>query len=364
MPPLETSYIVHVNSYISQWRGFGIFFEGPSDLKKRAKSKANVRDVARHAGVSVATVSRVVNDSGHVMPVTKERVRSAIAELNYAPSAAARAINSGRTRIIGALVPTLDNSIFAQFLGSVEDSLLGNGLSLVVATTGDDKARETERARKLIDIGVEGLLVSGIERDDTFYDLIQHTKTPVISTSYFDPDAAFPTIGYDNAEASRLAAEHLKKHGHRRVAVFHGPAERNDRTRARIRGVRTVTDLETRFVEMPLRVSDAREAARDLLGKAWAPTAILALSDVLALGALFGLQSSGAAVPSEISIVGIDDLQISASTEPGISTVRLPVRRMGDMAAEALAHWVETGRRPEPVRLDAVLVERGSVARA
>ena len=327
------------------------------------KPKANVRDVARHAGVSVATVSRVVNKTGRVLPDTEKRVRSAIAELNYTPSAAARAINSGRTRIVGALVPTLDNSIFAQFLGSLEEEFLSNGLSLVVATTENDETRELERAAGLIDIGVEGLIVSGITRASGFDELVQRTSTPVISTSYFDPNSPVPTIGYDNEMSGRMAAEYLIGNGHRNIAVFHGPTSNNDRTRARLRGVESAAGGRFQAVEMPLRVADAKRAVSRILDAATPPTAILALSDVLAHGALFGLQLAQVSVPQKVSIIGIDDLQLSAATVPGISTVHLPVRKMGQDAARALADWILNGDRPAHAELRPTLIKRGSVIR-
>ena len=330
----------------------------PEELNKK---RANLRDVARAAGVSVATVSRVLNSPDVVSEDTRRKVQSVIDCLHFVPSAAARAINSGRTRVVGALVSTLDNAIFAKFLAALEQELDRSGLSLVVATTEGNLETEAEKARRLVDIGAEALIVSGITHSPAFDALVARTRLPTIATSYYDKDYALPTIGYDNAAASRLALQFLYDAGHRQIAVIHGPAENNDRTRARLAGLEALApDIEIHSFETDIALAGGALAVQNMLAAKTACTAVLCTSDVLALGALLGLQKHGLTVPTNISLVGIDDLPASSLTVPGITSVHLPVARMGRMAAEAAVQWIEHDVFPESKLIEVELIVRGS----
>lgn len=325
------------------------------------KKRANLRDVAKQAGVSVATVSRVLNSPDAVKPRTRARVEQAIEELKFVPSAAARAINSGRTRFVGALIPTLDNAIFARFLAALERELAERQLSLIVATTNDDPQVEAEKARGLVDIGAEGLIISGITHDPALSALIERVGLPTIVTSYFDADNPLPTIGYDNAATAQAALRHLHDLGHRNIAVLHGPKASNDRTRARLAGLDQLgLTAELEFFETEISLAGGGSAVEQVCDSGKPFSAILCLSDVIALGALFGLQRRGMKVPENVSLMGIDDLPSSEHAVPALTTVHLPVSRMGEQAARALSNWVESGVAPVSQRLDASLIERAS----
>ena len=331
-----------------------------SDPKKRA----NLRDVARAAGVSVATVSRVLNEPGVVKKNTREKVQAAIAELKFVPSAAARAINSGRTRFVGALVPTLDNAIFARFLAALERKLAEHELSLVVATTNSDQEIEADKASGLIDIGAEGLIITGASHSAALYELLERTSLPTIITSFFDADNPIPTIGYDNKAAAQMALQHLIDLGHRRIAVVHGPSHNNDRTEARLSGLRELDwNGQLTFYETEISLAGGSRRAGSIWAETAKPDAILCLSDVVALGVLFGLQNMGVSVPKDVSMIGIDDLPSSAVSVPPLTSVHLPVSRMGEKAAVALAEWIADNKKPAPERLHATLVERRSAVR-
>lgn len=328
------------------------------------KKRANLRDVAKAAGVSVATVSRVLNEPGVVKKDTLEKVQSAIAELRFVPSAAARAINSGRTRFVGALVPTLDNAIFARFLSALERKLSENQLSLIVATTDSDLDVEAEKASGLVGIGAEGLIVTGATHKAAFHDLIERTMLPTIITSFYDPANALPTIGYDNGLAALVALQHLIEQGHQRIAVVHGPAHNNDRTQARLDSLRDMAQrCEMTTYETEISLAGGSDAAQRICGQTNRPDAVLCLSDVVALGALFGFQSLGITVPNDVSLVGIDDLPSSAVSVPRLTTVHLPVSRMGEQAAVALARWITEQEKPCAENLAVELVQRDSVIR-
>ncbi len=328
------------------------------------KKRSNLRDVAKAAGVSVATVSRVLNEPRVVRKDTLAKVQAAIAELKFVPSAAARAINSGRTRFVGALIPTLDNAIFARFLAALERNLSENGLSLVVATTESDPELEAAKAKSLVDIGAEGLIVTGATHSQDFHDLIERTMIPTIITSYFDSANPLPTIGYDNASAAQTALRHLADLGHMDIAVVHGPTRDNDRTRERLAGLYAYP-FAGRLSTFQTEISHqgGADAAKRIVGLGTKPDAILCLSDVVALGVSLGLQAQKIVVPDQISLVGVDDLPTSAVAVPPLTSVNLPVSLMGERAADALADWITTQRVPKSEKLDTQLVVRQSTGR-
>lgn len=331
---------------------------------EKVRKRANLRDVARMAEVSVATVSRVLNAPDVVRKDTRQRVEAAIQQLGFHPSAAARAINRGRTQIIGALIPTLDSDIFAVTIDAIENRLGEFGYSLVVATTGEDPEREAQRAKQLLDIGVEGLFLSGISHGKALLDLLAHTRVPAIVTSYYDPDFIYPTIGYDNRQAARMALDHLLDLGHRRIAVVHGPVDHNDRTRERVAGTASDrADVTLRYFETALSVAGGAHAVTMADQDPGTFDAFLCVSDVQALGVQFELQRRGINVPGKVSVMGLHDLPSAQSTFPRLSTIHLPAREMGHKAAEALATWLKDDVRPDPLCLASTLKARESTAR-
>ncbi len=329
------------------------------------KKRYNLRDVAHHAGVSVATVSRVLNAPTRVSSETRDRVNSAITELRFVPSAAARAINSGRTKMVAALLPTLDNSIYARAVNGLENRLAEAGLSLVVAQTSDDPTLEVQRARQMIDIGAEGLIVAGVSHAREFHDLVAHVRVPMLAISFFDETADMPTVGYDNWDAAQCAARHLVDLGHRDIAVIHGPLAGNDRTQRRRAALDAfASSASFTYIETDLSVAGGAAAAVRMMASAASATAALCFSDVLARGAMAALQSRGIEVPKVVSVMGMEDLPSSAFTYPSLTSVALSVEQMGERAAAALAAWLEKDQRPDHIQLDVELIQRASTGPA
>lgn len=327
------------------------------------KKRANLRDVAHAAQVSVATVSRVLNSPQIVTKETRERVEAVIEELRFVPSAAARAINSGRTRLLGALIPNLESDIFTMTVSSIEQTLVERGFSLIVATTDDDPDKETRKAKELVDVGVEGFFVTGAEHSDALFDLLRRTQVPAVAISCFDADYTLPTVGYDNRLAAKTACAHLKELGHKRIAVVHGPLAGNDRTKARVEATQATLGAQACwFFEEPITVEGGVAAARHAMAETKTLDAILCMSDAMAFGVLHELHRCGLSVPKDVSVVSIHNLPASEFTYPPLTTVHLPARQMGKRAAECLANWVEHHERPSGICLDTHLVRRGSSA--
>ncbi|MEM8652061.1 MAG: LacI family DNA-binding transcriptional regulator [Pseudomonadota bacterium] len=327
----------------------------------RSRKRANLREVALKAGVSIATASRVINKSGSVSEKARVKVNAAIEELKFVPSAAAKAINSGRTRTVGALVPTLDNAIFARFLRSLENEFANSGLSLVVSSTNNDPELELERAKKLVQIGVEGLLISGTDHNQEFHELIEKVQLPTVATSFYDPDYHLPTIGYDNKQVSQKALRYLVGLRHKQIGVIHGPTANNDRTRTRLAGLNELAeDVVFVFAETEMTVEGGCEAVKMILHNENRPSALISLSDVQAIGAISELKRQKLLVPGDMSIVSVDNLPASQFLEPALTTVNLPVAEMGEYAARAISGWIENNERPESILLPAEIMIRES----
>jgi len=330
-----------------------------------------IRDVAREAGVSVATVSRVFNRSHVVTAGLRARVLAAAERLGYVAYGAARALASGRSRAIGAIVPTLDNPVFAICIDALQERLDQHGFALLVASAGYDAARETREVRLLLERGVDGLMLVGAEHPDDVWALLRRRGPAVSAVATWTSDATVtpvPCIGFDNAAAARRLVDHLLELGHRRIAMVAGPTAGNDRAAARVAGVRAalaaagVTLAEPYLCERPYTVLDGYAAARAMLSLPDPPTAIVCGNDHLALGALAGARALGLAVPHDLSITGFDDLDFAAYAEPPLTTVRVPAAEMGRRAAEYLMAAASGTPAPAGTVLEAPVMLRSSTA--
>jgi LacI family transcriptional regulator len=327
--------------------------------KNLMEKKPTLRDVARIANVSVATVSRVLNNSPSVIETTKNHVNGIIKELGFSPSPMARALNTGRTHTVGALVPTLDHAIFAKFLEALEKRLSDHKHALVISTTNGNPETEFKQASALLNMGAEALIVSGKSRSSAFDDLVKRFNVPVIITSYYDPQADYPSIGYDNAAISKIALDHLFQKNYNSITVVHGPTAENDRTRDRLKGIK----LDNRFnhisyLEAPLNIAGGCNAARQIIASDQKPKAILCLSDVLALGVLFELQRNKINVPNDIAVMGFDNLEWAEHTVPPLTSIELSVADMGKYTADEVCNFLNKGKRIDSVKLQGRLLKR------
>ena len=234
---------------------------------KQSSRRITLRDVAREAGVSVATASRVLNGSPSVAPATREDVLRVFAKLEFAPDPLARALNAGGTNTVGAVIPTINHAIFAAFLEALEARLDANGYCLLMATTGMDRRVELERARSLLEMGARALIVTGLDHEPELTGLAKRFGAPVVATSIYEASASMPTIGYDNVELGRQAMRHLLDLGHTDVALVSGPTAQNDRARFRIRGAESVDGVRSlRKIETELSVGGGVVAAKQVPG--------------------------------------------------------------------------------------------------
>jgi LacI family transcriptional regulator len=329
---------------------------------------ATIVDVARVAAVSVATVSRALSRPERVRPELVARVRSVATRLGYVPHRAARALVSRRSATIGAVVPTVDNAIFAKAIQSLQRALDERGYRLLLAFDEYDLAREAAQVRAMVEHGVDGLVLVGGEHDGPTLDLLRSRGVPFVYTWMFAAAGADPCIGFDNRRSMVRLTHHLADLGHRRFAVVSGITRGNDRAAERLAGVRDALaargiDLPpANVVERPYGIAEGRSALGLLLAQRPAPTAVVCGNDVLAFGVLFEALARGIDVPRSLSITGFDDLDLSAQLTPSLTTMRVPSAEMGRRAAEFLLSRIGGDAVPDKLELEAELIVRGTTA--
>ncbi len=328
-----------------------------------------IRDVARECGVSIATISRVMNGATNVAPATRERVLRACRKLDYLPNPAARALSTNRSRTIAAIIPNIEHSVFAKFVAAIEQTLAERQYSLVLAISNGQDSVELAAAQKLVGMGAEAFILSGSAHSPQLANLFARRSIPCVYTSIWDPGGGIPTIGYDNAALARNAVGYLADRGHRNIAVIHGPLGDSDRMRARRDGARIAADTTSkdattlRFFETSLDVSGGKSAIHEVMSEFRTCTAALCFSDVLAQGVYFGLAERGLRIPDDLSVMGFDNLDWSRSIVPALTTIDLPARDMGINVATQLTTHLETGDPIVPTELTGEIIARDSVAR-
>lgn len=331
-------------------------------------SKPSINDVARLAGVSTATVSRTLNEPGKVKRATLDSVRDAVDQLGYTPHFGGRALASNKSNTIGALIPTMDNAIFARGLQALQETLAEAGVTLLIATSGYDADREFEQIQTLLGRGVDGLLLIGLSRPVKTYTLLKQHDVPIVVAWSFKDDNDPLCVGFDNCSAAFRMAECVLDYGHQQIAMIAGISRGNDRAADRIQGVRQALrargiDLASdHLVETPYNIDDAARSMETLMALANRPTAVICGNDVLAAGALRHATQSGISVPTDVSVIGFDDIDLASVTSPQLTTVHVPHRRMGQAAAELLLALGSGTENIKSVEFHPELVMRESLA--
>ncbi|MEL7465133.1 MAG: LacI family DNA-binding transcriptional regulator [Pseudomonadota bacterium] len=324
-------------------------------------------DVAKRAGVSTATVSRCVNAPERVHKDTRERVEAAIAALGYAPNFGARVMAAKRTFTIGAVIPTMENAIFARGLQAFQDVLRERGYTLIVASSAYRPDLEEEQIRKLIARGADGLLLIGEDRSDDVNDFLRERNVATVAAWTYPQTGRFPCVGFDNRKAMRALAAEVIALGHRRIGYISGVIDGNDRAQLRLSGLKDalaeagVDWTAPPLIETPYDIDGGGDAFERLMATEAPPTAIMCGNDVLAVGALMRAREMKMRAPEDVSITGFDDLEIARIVEPPLATVHVPHREMGEEAARALIDLIEGRGDGAPVEVSTALRLRRSL---
>jgi LacI family transcriptional regulator len=331
------------------------------------RNRARLVDVARDADVSPATVSRAMTQPELLSADTLNRVQNSARKLGYRPDGMARALASGKTMTIGAIVPTLDSTIFARVLQSMQLALSREGYQLLVASHEMNPAAETEAVRTLLSRGIDGLMLVGAERAQETVLLLRSGGLPVVLTWVGTPEFAAVTV--DNELAGRMAARHLIRLGHKRIGMIVGHLPFNDRQRGRLSGVRNemleagLALPDSLVSEQGLTMAGGRAGCARLLDLGERPTAVIGGIDLFAIGCIQEAQSRGIGVPEAFSVVGIDDIEMAANMTPSLTTVHVPTSRIGQTAAATLLAEIRGESARIQTMLPIELIERRSSGR-
>jgi len=335
---------------------------------RRGSNAVGIRDVARLAGVSTATVSRVYNAPDTVSEKVRQQVEQAARSLSYIPHNAARALSSQRSRTLGIVIPTVQNSIFAEQVEWLQRRALSHGYTTLVAHSGFTHSGEAEQVRQLVRNGIDGIMLVGADHLPEVYSLLKSREIAYVNTSVCDPASPHPSVGFDNVAAMAHTTNYLLSLGHRNIGVISGDIRNSDRARLRLEGVRKemaeagLSLPEERIAHSDYSMDSSRAACRDLLQRAPEITAIMCHNDVQAFAAVLELQRLGLEVPGSISVTGFDDLEWARHLWPGLTTVRVPWGRMAQIAADMLVAQLDGQEYRHYTMLEYDLVVRESTA--
>lgn len=331
-------------------------------------SMPRLTDVAKKAGVSIATASRALRGLPGVSEGVAAHIVQVAEEMGYVVDEHARTLASGFGSTIGLIVHTIEDPYFTEIAGGVVEAAEVDNLTAQICHSGRDPERELRQIRTLIAHRVQSLIIAGSGYSDPDVEAkardqlnsYQHRggRVVVIGRHRLRADAVLP----DNVAAGRLIAGHIRALGHTRIAVLAGPSTLTT-IEDRLAGIREVLDaegLEVGYHEAEFTLEGGRAAAAEVLAGGSRPTAMLALSDAMAIGALSAVRAAGLRVPDDLSITGFDDISVAAQLAPGLSTARFPLRDMG-VAAVELTSMPPSGR-PRTRTIEPTLVVRDSTA--
>ncbi len=325
-----------------------------------------IRDVAERAGVSTATVSRVISGTTRVKPATRAGVMAAVAALGYRPSGVARSLKLRSTRTIGLVVTDIANPYFPKIVRAVEDAAFERGHTVLLCDGADDPSREEAYLDLLIERRVDGIVIASSGLEERFREWLVRRPLPVVLVNCTARGAALPAILSDNRAGGRLAAEHVLALGHRRIGHISAPS-RNAAAGERLAGIgdaiQAVPGAELAVVEGDGTVEGGEVATRRLLDRLPGPTAILCYNDLTAIGVVRAVRDRGRRVPADVSVVGYDDIPLSAWLEPALTTVAQDTSEMGRWAVERLVERI-AGRGTEPAADGVVLLPVRLMVRA
>jgi LacI family transcriptional regulator len=340
-----------------------------SAAKRPAEHEAapDIRDIARRAGVSIGTVSNVLNRPAIVRPALRERVREVIQASGYRPNAVAKSLRERRTRTIGLALSDITTPFAGKVARVVEDLAAEADMSVLFADTDERVDREERALRTFFDKGVDGVIVAPAPGDHAFLDAYVARGWPVVAINRQIDNPAVPWVIPDNAGAAAIATQHMIEHGHRRIGVV-APRTRPSSVQERINGYRGslrragIASDRALVVTEDGSVSGGAAAVHRLLRLASAPTAVLSFSSAMTLGIIAALRQSEATVPDDVALIGFDEAMWSVAVAPPLSSIDLRAGEVGERAARLLLDWIETRQRPRNMqhRIATVLLERES----
>jgi DNA-binding LacI/PurR family transcriptional regulator len=338
-----------------------------TDIRQPSR-QPSIKDIARLARVSHPTVSRALQNSPLVNRETAAKIRKIADETGYHASAVARGLVTRRTRTIGLVVTTVADPFAGEVVCGIEQAANDHGYAVFLANSNADPVRERSVVQVFAERRVDGIIVTSSRVGALYLPLLKELNVPIVLVNGQYPGDFVYSVMIANLEGSRAAAEHLIGLGHRRIAYvgdrsgYQSEAERlaGYKEALAAAGIPFAAELA---VEGDGRAEAAIEAMSGLLALDRPPTAVCCYNDMTALGAMRAIHARGLRVPEDVSVTGFDDLFFAANLEPPLTTVRQPMRRMGQMAMENLFKLMSGEESVAQIKVEAELIVRGSTGR-
>jgi LacI family transcriptional regulator len=329
--------------------------------------RPTLEDVAKLAGVSLGSASRALSVPDQVKPKTLAQVKRAVEQLGYVSNGAARALASKRTRTIGAIYPTMYNPAFVESLHTLQQTLWAMNYQVVLAIHEYIPEREYDVVRAVVERGVDGVVLVGTAHEDRVFDLMRQRRIPLVLTWQLDEPRYGECIGFDNWRATYDMTREVLARGHKRIAVVCGYMAHNQRARQRVdgtadamkeKGLLLSSDL---VFETPFSIQGGRDAVRKIVGLEERPTALICHTDLQAIGALHECKVHGIRVPEDMSITGMDDIELAELMDPPLTTIRVPTKEIGILAARRIVELAEKRPNMEKLSVECTIVIRESL---
>jgi LacI family gluconate utilization system Gnt-I transcriptional repressor len=336
----------------------------PLPVDSSSRFVATVHEVAKLANVSLITVSRALNTPDLLAPETLKRVEAAVAATGYVPNLLAGGLRSAKTRLVTALVPTLMGQLFAEMVHSLTETLAIHGYQVMLGEIGYAKSREDDLLRAIIGRRPAGIVVTGVMHSKQACQLLLTSRIPVVETWDFSDNPIDMLVGLSHESVGSEVCRFLASRGRRRLALISGDDERAARRKAGFLKTALLLGLEppaVHLVTSPTTHASGRAGLSALLAQGAAPEGVFCSSDTLAMGVLTEARMRGIDVPGALAVIGLGDLDFSATLEPSLSTVRIDGARMGARAAQFIVDRLE-GREVQEkvVNLGFSIIERRS----
>jgi len=299
------------------------------------KKHTTIQEVAKFAGVSPITASRALNNPKLVKDSTRRRVEASAKQLNFIPNFAAGILSRDKSNMVGVIVPTLSNSIFADTIQALSETISSQGIQLLIGTNNYSIDREEDIIRTFISHRADGLILTGHTHTAYSEELIKSFAIPTVEIWNLRKGRDFVCVGMSNYRAAYEMTEHLIKKGYKRIGYIGGLLANNDRSEDRLNGYRDALkhygfEYDSSIVrESEFSLLNGAEAMRSLLTLTHRPDCVFASSDIIAFGALIECQNKAISIPNDIALAGFDDAVIGSMTKPGLTTVRVPRRQIG-----------------------------------
>ncbi len=337
-------------------------------MSKLATRRPRLSDVAREAGVSLGAASKALSQPDAVRQRTLIAVTQAVEKLGYIPSDSARALASRSTRLIGIVLPTINNPVFAAFVHDLQKELAASDYQLLALAHEYDLAVEGALVKRLVCRGVDGLILIGHDHDPATIDMLEKVELPYLLTWSTDELGARGSVGFSDRRAMHAVIDHLAALGHRSLGVLLGEAAHNERARWRLLGIEEAAEANGMVIvgveTVPLSIDGGRAGFRRLAPLTKGITALVCATDIVAAGALDAAKKSGIDVPRQLSITGFDDVEFAQLLTPALTTVHVPISDMAMHVSATILAIIAHRQVPDMIELPTSLVARESTAPA